>query len=101
MSQAVQITLLYKCTDLEEELVLGEPLHGLEEVGGEGQLVAELPLAAQPDGVVVPDLAQGRLGALHVLTVPDDIYFRYLILVDFDIFAPPTTHLEMLYCLLS
>ena len=55
---------------LEQELVLGEPLHGFEEVGGEGQLVAELLLAAQQDGMVVPHLRQRALGALHVLTIP-------------------------------
>lgn len=67
-------------TFLEQELVLGKPLHRLEEVGGERQLVAELSLAAQQDRVVVPDLTQGALGTLHVLTVPAiQKYTLYLI----------------------
>ena len=58
-------------TFLEQELVLGEPLHGLEEVRGERQLVTQLPLAAKQDRVVVPHLAQRTLGTLHVLTIPE------------------------------
>ena len=58
-------------TFLEQELVLGEPLHGLEKVRGERQLVTQLPLAAKQDRMVVSNLAQRTLGTLHVLTIPE------------------------------
>lgn len=60
-------------TDLEQELIFGESLHWFEKVGGEGQLMAQLLLTGEQDGMIVPHLRESTLGTLHVLTIPATI----------------------------
>ena len=43
-------------TDLEQELIFCESLHWFEKVRGEGELMTELPLTGEQDGMVVSDL---------------------------------------------
>ena len=57
-------------TDLEQELIFGESLHWFEKVGGEGELMAQLLLTGEQDGMIVPHLRESTLGTLHVLTIP-------------------------------
>ena len=47
------------------------PLYWLEEGGGEREAVAEVPLTAHHQRVVVPHLGDGSAGCLHVLTVSE------------------------------
>ena len=55
--------------DLEEQLVLGDALDWLEEVGAKGQLVVEASLALLEEGVCVSHLATQLLTLWFVLAV--------------------------------
>ena len=62
---------------LEQELILCQPLHWLEKIRGKRQLMSQLLLTAQQDGMVISHLRQGCLGRLHVLTVSEIIVCLY------------------------
>ena len=50
-------------------MVLGESLYRFEKVGGERQLVTQLLLTVDQEGMVLTDLGHGGVGVVHVLTV--------------------------------
>ena len=43
---------------LQQQLVLGQPLHRLQQIRAEGQLVAQVFLAAEEDGMIVTNISQ-------------------------------------------
>ena len=62
---------------LEQQLILCQPLHRLEKIRRKRQLMSQLLLTAQQDGMVISHLRQGCLGRLHVLTVSEIIVCLY------------------------
>ena len=50
-------------------MVLGESLYRFEKVGGERQLVTQLLLTVDQEGMVLTDLGHGGVGVVHVLAV--------------------------------
>ena len=47
-------------------------MYWLQEIRGERQLVAELALTVEDDGMIVTNISQSRPSCLHVLTIPGD-----------------------------
>ena len=47
-------------------------MYWLQEVGGERQLVTQLSLTVDDDGMTVTNLSDGLPSCLHVLTIPGE-----------------------------